>query len=217
MTKTVTLDPGRIRELISQNFGNAQTPGRLGEHSAQIGPAQPPRAQPSESGFANKAKNLLDRAVTFIRSNSEQRAEQGIARGVQNFDKALGKLLDAMKPDDKGDIDFAKLSRRLDALPGSAKAATSRGADYKELFKARLDLLVAGEPDHELEGLSKANLELMSSFNNKCERLGITLYSGPERLREAAHINAWHLKVMDKALGDETSKRQARPDYGLFP
>ena len=149
MTK---IDPGQIRELISQNFGNAQTPGRLGEHSAQIGPAQPPRAQPSESGFANKAKNLLDRAVTFIRSNSEQRAEQGIARGVQNFDKALGKLLDAMKPDDKGDIDFAKLSRRLDALPGSAKAATSRGVDYKELLEGRLKQYTANLDPQALDG-----------------------------------------------------------------
>ncbi|MBK7542632.1 MAG: hypothetical protein IPI57_12805 [Candidatus Competibacteraceae bacterium] len=111
MTKTVTLDPGRIQALISQNFDSARATGQLGGRAVQMGQAQGPRAQPSESGFANKAKNLLDRAVTFIRSNPEQRTEQGIARGVQNFDKALGKLLDAMKPDNKGDIDFAKFNR----------------------------------------------------------------------------------------------------------
>ena len=102
--------------------------------------------------FANKAKNLLDRAVTFVRSNSEQRAEQGIARGVKSFDKALGKLLEAMKPDDKGDVDVAKFSRRLDALPGNAKSVTSRGVDYKALLEERLKQYAANLDPQALDG-----------------------------------------------------------------
>jgi hypothetical protein len=165
MTKTVTLDPGRIQALISQNFDSAQATGQLGGRAVQMGQAQGPRAQPSESGFANKAKNLLDRAVTFIRSNPEQRTEQGIARGVQNFDKALGKLLDAMKPDNKGDIDFAKFNRRLDALPDSAKSATSRGVDYKELLEERLKQYTANLGPQALDGAHKNNLSALQQLN----------------------------------------------------
>ncbi len=136
MTYKIT-DSTVINRLITQPFDNARAPGQLGGRAVQMGQAQGPRAQPSESGFANKAKNLLDRAVTYVRSNSEQRAEAGIARGVQNFDKAFGKLMDAMKPDDTYGVDFAKLCRRLDALPGSAKSATSRGVDYNALLEKR--------------------------------------------------------------------------------
>ncbi len=210
------IDPSRMQALITQNFDKAQAPGQLGGHSVQMGPAPGSRAQSSDSGFANKAKNLLDRAVTFIRNTPEQRAEEGIARGVKSFDKALGKLFDAMKPNDMG-IDFAKFSRRLDALPDSAKSATSRGADYKELFKARLNLLVAKTADEELKGLHDTNIKIMHNFNNNCERLGINSYSGPERLREAAVIKGKCLKEMDTVLGNEIKERKAHPDYGLFP
>ena len=205
------IDPSRMQALLSQDFDNARAPGQLGGRSVQMGQAEGSRVQPSASGFINKVKSLYDRDIRL------QRAEEGVTRGVKNFDKALDKLLDAMKPDNKGDIDLAKARRCLEALPGSAKSATSRGADYDELFKARLNLLVAKTANEELEGLGKANVELINNFNNECERLGINWYSGPERLREAAHIKAWHLKEMDTVLGNEIKERKARPDYGLFP
>lgn len=158
------IDPSRIQSLISQNFDSARAPGQLDGRSVQVGQAPESRAQPAGSMFANKAKNLLDRAVTFVRSNSEQRAEQGIARGVKSFDKALGKLLDAMKPDNKGDVDVAKFSRRLDALSGSAKSATSRGVDYKALLEERLKQYAANLDPQALDGAHENNLSALKQL-----------------------------------------------------
>ncbi|MBK8964125.1 MAG: hypothetical protein IPM75_13860 [Candidatus Competibacteraceae bacterium] len=98
------IDPNRIQALISQSFDSARAPGQLGGRSVQMVQAQAPRVQPSASGFINKVKSLYDRGVR------EQRAEEGITRGVKNFDKALSKLLDAMNPA-KGNINLDKIQR----------------------------------------------------------------------------------------------------------
>ncbi|MBK8896530.1 MAG: hypothetical protein IPN66_04745 [Candidatus Competibacteraceae bacterium] len=123
------IDPNQIQALISQNFDSARATGQLGGRAVQMGQAQPPRVQASASGFINKIKSLYDRGIR------EQRAEEGITRGIKNLDKALGKLFNEANKDN---IDLANVLRRLEALPDSAKSATSRGVKFDELMKARL-------------------------------------------------------------------------------
>jgi len=110
-----------------------------------------------------------------------------------------------MKPDNYGNVDVAKFSRRLDALPGSAKSATSRGADYKELLEERLKQYTANLDPQALDGAHENNLaalkqlHLSSTFNRNVDE------------RQAADTRSEQLKTLSNLF--EGAKNSALKRY----
>lgn len=204
------IDPSRMQALISQNFASTRAPGQLGEHSVRIiDPPPAPRVQPSASGFINKLKSLYDRDIR------QQRAEEGITRGVKNVDKALGKLLDAIKtPMNRGVFDLAKIQRRLEALPSSARSATSRGADYNELIEARLKLYIGKLDNDQLYELSMANRSSLSRLTQKNERLESSLLSS-DRKQKIVNFGKMQLENLDAVFSKELDEREKFKEAGF--
>jgi hypothetical protein len=199
------IDPNRIQVLLSQSFDSARVPGQLGGRAVQMGPAQPPRVEPSASGFINKVKSLYDRGIR------EQRAEEGITRGVKSFDKAFGKLMDAMNPA-KGDIDPTKIRRHLEALPSSARSATSRGADYNELLGARLKQHIGKLGNDELYELFKVNQSSLSHLTQKSERLESSLLSSG-REQKIVNFDKNQLERLDAIFSKTVDERFLHPNF----
>lgn len=201
------IDPNRIQALISQSFDSARAPGQLGGRSVQMVQAQAPRVQPSASGFINKVKSLYDRGVR------EQRAEEGITRGVKNFDKALSKLLDAMNPA-KGNINLDKIQRHLEALPSSAHSATSRGADHNELIEARLKLYIGKLGNDQLYELSMVNRSSLFHLTQKSERLESSLLSS-DREQKIVNFGKKQLENLGTVFSKELDEREKFKDAGF--
>ncbi len=169
--------------------------------------AQAPRVQPSASGFINKVKSLYDRGVR------EQRAEEGITRGVKNFDKALSKLLDAMNPA-KGNINLDKIQRHLEALPSSAHSATSRGADHNELIEARLKLYIGKLGNDQLYELSMVNRSSLFHLTQKSERLESSLLSS-DREQKIVNFGKKQLENLGTVFSKELDEREKFKDAGF--
>lgn len=155
--------------------------GQFGDRPVQMGPAPGPRTQASASV---PLKNLYNRFMTYIHSTPKQRTEQGITRGVQNFDKALGKLLDAMVSLDGGNTDLAKVRRFLENLSDSAKPATSRGIEFDVLLKIRLDMHIAKWNDKEIKVVYKA---VQSGYAKLTQELNQLKGSGREHKSISGH------------------------------
>ena len=201
------IDPNRIQVLLSQSFDSARAPGQLGGRAVQMGQSEVSRIQPSASGFINKVKSLYDRGIR------EQRAEEGITRGVKNVDKSLVKLLDAMNPA-KGDINLAKIQRHLEALPSSTRSATSRGVDYNELIEARLKQHIGKLGNDELYELSMVNRSSLFHLTQKSERLESSLLSSG-RERKIVNFGKEQLEKLDAVFSKELDDRKKLQECGF--
>mgnify|MGYP003614661540 CR=1 FL=1 len=201
------IDPNRIQVLLSQSFDSARVPGQLGGRSVQVGQAEASRVQPSASGFINKVKSLYDRDIR------QQRAEEGVTRGVKNVDKSLVKLLDAMNPA-KGDINLAKIQRHLEALPSSTRSATSRGVDYNELIEARLKQHIGKLGNDELYELFKVNQSSLSHLTQKSERLESSLLSSG-REQKIVNFDKNQLERLDAIFSKERDEREKHKEAGF--
>ena len=201
------IDPNRIQVLLSQSFNSARAPGQLGGRSVQVGQAEASRVQPSASGFINKVKSLYDRDIR------QQRAEEGVTRGVKNVDKSLVKLLDAMNPA-KGDINLAKIQRHLEALPSSTRSATSRGVDYNELIEARLKQHIGKLGNDELYELSMVNRSSLFHLTQKSERLESSLLASG-RERKIVNFGKNQLERLDTIFSKERDEREKLKEAGF--
>lgn len=195
------LSAAQIDQLIRQDFVDPPL-GKWSGYRVQIGQAQ---ASVAPAANSNLIKNLWNRIIAYIHSTPTLRAADGLIRGVEQFSKALGNLLGALMPDSQKAVDIAQVRHRLQVLPSSAGSAVAQGADYDNLFQARLQKHVARLDDRQLRALCEGRDSAIKTLERQYEKLESRWFS--KRERKIVGFGLMSLRSMVDVLVDEAAER----------
>ena len=129
---------------LKQDFGHSPV-GSLGGRSVQQVGAGGPRAQGQApvqgGGFLAKVKSLGERVLNAITPHGV-RAESKFRLGLENTSKQVGDLLGALSKSGGHKVDGAGAQKLIEGLRGTMQPMLSRGANYDEVFSARVEVNV---------------------------------------------------------------------------